>query len=63
MMLCAGGCQDDHAHMVMVTRVVMATGQVMPMAVRGVKGAIFGFGHQCARTMLDCLNCRRCGQG
>jgi hypothetical protein len=47
--------------MIMVARVVMAAGQVMAVAVFGMKGAVVRLGRHCPRTMLDGLDCGRCG--
>ena len=49
--------------MIMVARVVMATGQVMVVAVLCMKGAVVRLGRHCPGTMLDGLDCGRCGEG
>jgi hypothetical protein len=49
--------------MIMVARVVMATGQVIGLAVLGMKGAVVSLGGHGSGTMLDGLDRRRCGQG
>lgn len=56
-------CKDSRADMIMVARVVMATGQVMVVAVLCMKGAVVRLGRHCPGTMLDGLDCGRCGEG
>lgn len=48
--------------MVMITGVVMAARHVMGVAVLGMIGAMVGLGGMRRRTMLDGLDCGRCGQ-
>ncbi len=56
-------CQNSRADMIMVACVVMATGQVIGLAVLGMKGAVVSLGGHGSGTMLDGLDRRRCGQG